>query len=117
MQGPASLPDFPALVSPVPCEALSSPFCGGVTMAAPANSTSGSVTAEPRAFLREGAESKLLWLPTPCLLQDCRLKSDSEFWKWFRGGDGGHERAPSSRGECSAESGAWREEEEDVRRL
>lgn len=98
MQAPASPTDFPARVPPGPCETVSSPLHGGVTLAAPANSTSASVAAKARGFIREGAGNKLLWLPTPCLLRVVLS------WKWFRGGDGGHRRAPSSRGECSADS-------------
>lgn len=77
MQGLASPMDFPARVPPGPCETLSPPLHGGVTMAAPANSTSESVAAKPWGFIRKGAGNKLLWLPTPCLLWDCRLKGDS----------------------------------------
>lgn len=85
MQGPASPTDFPARVPPGPCETLSSPLHGGVTLAAPANSTSPSVAAKARGFIREGAGNKLLWLPTPCLLRDCRLRGGSELEMVQRG--------------------------------
>lgn len=54
--------------------------------------------AAPLSQGQQSSEDKLLWLCTPCLLRDCRLRSDSELEEGQRRAQKG-----SFSGECSAE--------------